>query len=90
MGTILLRIKLMPSSPDVDLNKIKEQVKSVIEGNFGKNTRFDEEPIAFGLKAVIVSFDISEDREIEPIERKLEAIEEVSSVWVIDMRRAIG
>ena len=90
MGTILLRIKLMPSSPDVDLDKIKEQAKSVIEGNFGKNTRFDEEPIAFGLKAVIVSFDISEDREIEPIERKLEAIEEVSSVWVIDMRRAIG
>jgi len=90
MGTILLRIKLMPSSPDVDLDKIKEQVKSVIEGNFGKNTRFDEEPIAFGLKAVIVSFDIPEDREIEPIERKLEAIEEVSSVWVIDMRRAIG
>lgn len=90
MGTALLRIKLMPASPEVDLEKIKQEAKILIEKSQGKNCRFEEEPIAFGLKAVIVSFEIDESQELEPIEEGLRNIKNVNSAQVVDMRRAFG
>ena len=80
----------MPTSPDVNLEEIKENAKKIVEDNKGRNCRFEEEPIAFGLKAVMVFFDIDESTEMEPIEQGLEKIENVNSVQVVDMRRAFG
>ena len=90
MGTALLKIKLMPTSPEVNLEEIKEKAKKVVEECQGRNCRFEEEPIAFGLKAVMVFFGIDESQELEPIEKELSKIENVNSVQVVDMRRAFG
>jgi elongation factor 1-beta len=90
MGIALLKIKLMPNSPDVNLEEVKEKAKKIIEGGKGMRTTFDEEPIAFGLKAVIANFDIDESDEIEPIEIALREMENVTSAEVVDMRRAFG
>ena len=90
MGTALLKMKIMPASPEADLEEIKIDAKKIVEKGNGKNVRFEEEPIAFGLKAVIVSFDINESYEIEPIEIGLSQIKNISSAQVIDMRRSIG
>lgn len=90
MGIAAVRIKLMPASPQVDLEKIKEKAKSIVEGAGGKNCKFEEEPIAFGLKAVIAFFAWPEEKELEPTERELEKIEDVNSTQLIDMRRAFG
>jgi len=90
MGIALLKIKLMPTSPDVDLEIIKEKAKTAVEKGNGKNVSFEIEPIAFGLNAVIVGFGVDESQELEPIEDGLKDIEEVSSSEVIDMRRAFG
>ena len=91
MGITLIKIKIMPESPDSDLNEIKEKAKKIIEKNKGERVSFYEEPIAFGLKAVIAGFEQDENKgELEPIENGLEKIKNVSSVSVIDMRRALG
>jgi elongation factor 1-beta len=91
MGIALIRIKIMPSSPDVNLEKIKEFAKKIIEENKGMRISFKEEPIAFGLKAIIIGFEQNEDNgELDPIENRLEKIENVNSVEIIDMRRAFG
>jgi len=90
MGTALLTIKIMPTSPEVNLEEIKEKAQVVVEENKGRKCRFEEEPIAFGLKAVMVYFDIDEEQELEPIEEGLRKIENVNSVQVVDMRRAFG
>jgi len=91
MGITLIKIKLMPTSPEVNLEEIKEKTKSVIESNKGSKVSFEEEPIAFGLKALIAKFEQNEDDgELEPIENALKEIENVSSVKIIDMRRAFG
>ena len=90
MGTALLRIKLMPSSPEINLEKVKEKAKTIVEESKGRNCRFEEDPIAFGLKALIVSFDIDEEQELEPIEEGLRNLENINSAQVIDMRRAFG
>jgi len=90
MGIALIKIKLMPTSPNTNLEEIKNKAYLAIEENKGKNTMFAEEPIAFGLKAVIASFDIEEEDPLEPIEESLRKIESVNSAEVIDMRRAFG
>ncbi|MFH1787239.1 MAG: elongation factor 1-beta [archaeon] len=90
MGTALIKIKIMPTSPDVNLEEIKEKTKMVIEENKGEKCVFEEEPIAFGLKAVIAGFSLDEEYELEPIEQSLRQIENVNSAEVSDMRRAFG
>lgn len=90
MGIALIKIKIMPTSPETNLEDIKNSSKTIIEGNQGQNVSFEEEPIAFGLKAVIASFSIDESQELEPIENKLREIENVNSAEISDMRRAFG
>ncbi len=90
MGIALVKIKIMPTSPEVDLEEIRTLAKEIVEGNKGKKLSFEEEPIAFGLKAVIAGFSIDEEDELEPIENALRALENVNSAEVSDMRRAFG
>jgi elongation factor 1-beta len=90
MGFALIKIRLMPISPEINLEEIKTKSEEIIRSLDGQNCSFQEEPIAFGLKAVIASFALDESKELEGIENKLEAIENVNSIQVIDMRRALS
>ena len=90
MGTALLTIKIMPTSPEVNLEEIKEKAQVVVEENKGRKCRFEEEPIAFGLKALIMTIALSEDEESDKVENALSEIEGVSSVELIDYRRVVG
>ena len=90
MGIVLVKIKIMPTSPDVNLEEIKTKAKLIIEKNEGKQINFAEEPIAFGLKAVIAGFSLDEEFPLDPIEEGFQKIKNVNSVQVVDMRRAFG
>ena len=90
MGTVLIKVKLMPSSPEVNLEEIKEKAKAVVEEAKGEKVRFEEEPIAFGLKALIAFFALDESHDVEPIENKLKELENINSAEIIDVRRAFG
>jgi len=90
MGIAGVKIRIMPTSPEVDLEKLKKTARVIIERMGGKNCNFEEEPIAFGLRAIIAFFAWPEELELESLERFLNKIEEVSSVQTIDMRRAFG
>lgn len=89
MGIAGIKIKIMPTSPEVNLEKIKEEAKTLIEQKDGKNCKFEEEPIAFGLKAIIAFFAWPEEQELEKLEEALKKIKNVNSVQVIDIRRLI-
>jgi elongation factor 1-beta len=90
MGIAAVKIKILPNSPETDLETIKEKTKELVESLGGKNCNFEEEPIAFGLKAIIAFFAWSEEVELEKLEEKIRELEGVSSIQVIDMRRAFG
>ncbi len=90
MGVALFKIKLMPESPSANLEAIKNTAREDIEELTGKVTDIEEQPIAFGLKAVIVGIRINEDVDSSKIEEVLANIDEVSSVQIIDYRRAIN
>lgn len=80
----------MPDSVETDLEKIKVDVKKILEEKHkAKGLNFEEHPIAFGLKALVLSFIWSEDKEFEPVENELGEIEHVNSIETIDMRRAL-
>jgi len=90
MGIMAVKIKIMPESLETDLVKIEEEVKRMMERNGVKNPKFEVQPIAFGLKTLIVLFGWPEEKEFEGFENSLAKIKGVSSIEVIDMRRAIG
>ncbi|MDG6220462.1 MAG: elongation factor 1-beta [Candidatus Thermoplasmatota archaeon] len=80
MGDVLITYKLMPESPEVPLQGIKDSVGQKISGLC---TRFsiEEHPIAFGLVALHVKV-VMPDKTGDPerVEAELNAIEKVESV----------
>ena len=81
----------MPESLDVNLEDLKTKISEVIETfEAGKLSESEEVPIAFGLKSLNITIALSEDEETEAVEGKIMEIEGVSSVELIDYRRAVG
>ncbi len=91
MATAGIQFKIMPTGVDVDFDKIKSDIKKKIESfESGVFSDAKEEPIAFGLKALIVTIALSEDEESDNVESAIKEIEGVSSVELIDYRRVVG
>jgi elongation factor 1-beta len=79
-------LKVMPESPDVDL----EALKTSIQGAVGEEEfeRIEEEPIGFGLVALNVTI-VVDDGEggSEPAEQAIADLEDVATVEVTHMTR---
>ena len=90
MTVVAVKIKIMPDSPETNLKGVEEQVLEVLGNNSVKNPQFEIQPIAFGLKALIIMLGWPEEKELETLESELNSIDGVSSVEVLDIRRAIG
>ena len=82
----------MPESPETDLEAVKEKAISEIKAFCGETeTKTEEHPVAFGLKAVHVVFVMDENKgSTEELEKKIAECEGVNSVDVTDVRRALG
>lgn len=90
MAIVALKIKIMPESLETDLNVIKQEAKKVLMAEDARRVIFEEQPIAFGLKALIVTIAWPEEKSTDIAENKLREIRGVSSVETIDYRRAVG
>ena len=87
MGEVLTTMKIMPDSPDIDLETIKETIKTSMPES-AKVHEISEEPIAFGLVAVILQF-ITEDGEggSEAVEEMVQGIDGVASFEITGVGR---
>lgn len=81
------KYKLMPTGPEADLTKIEQAARKIVENFGGKNKPYEIQPIAFGLKAVIVFFFYPDDKDTEHLEEEFTKIPEVQSAQLIDMRK---
>jgi len=92
MAQVIVTLKIMPKSVEVDLNKITEQSKTKIVDFAGPgDMKIEEKPIAFGLKAVNIIFIMDESKgSTDQLEDSIAEIDGVQSVEVTDVRRAIG
>ena len=89
-GTVALKMKILPTGLEINLKDIEKHARHALESLKAKNLSFLEEPIAFGLKALIISCAWPEETSVDEAENKLNAIKGVSSSEVIDYRRAFG
>ncbi len=87
MADAAVKIRIMPDSPTADLAKIESEARKIIEKHKGKIAKVEQEPIAFGLIAVILTFSIVETFNQDPLENELRAISNVNSAEIIDFRR---
>ncbi len=88
MGMNAVEIKVMPESPDTDLEKIKSEIQSKLDK--AKNIQTEEKEIAFGLKSLNILLAWPEDHDTDEIENILNEIEGVSSVTIENVRKAFG
>ena len=92
MAQVVVSIKIMPESPEVNLGKVEADAKKKIIDFAGEGeTKFEQVPLAFGLNELKVMFVMDEDKgSTDKLEDELKEIEGVQSVEVTDVRRAIG
>jgi elongation factor 1-beta len=90
MGVAVVKIKLMPDSPETNMGEIQKKVEEILSSENVKNPMFEIHPIAFGLKALVVMFGWPEEKALEGLEESLGKITGIKSVEVVDIRRAIG
>ena len=91
MAQVVITLKIMPSNVDIDLSKLEEQAKEMISEFGGEVGKKEEEPVAFGLKALKLIFVMDESiGSTESLEEQISKVEGVQSVEVSDVRRAIG
>jgi len=92
MSKAVITFKLMPESPEVDLEPIKEKALEIAKeaGAIGE-MQVKEDPIAFGLKAVLVlaMYEV-EGADFDKIAEKMKEIENVQSSEVAKMDLALG
>lgn len=92
MTNVIITLKIMPKSPEIDLAKLKEETLKLIKEFAGEGeTKTEEKPIAFGLKSLNIIFVMDESKgSTDSLEENIKLISGVQSVDVIDVRRAIG
>ena len=92
MALVVVTLKIMPESPDSNLDDIEAQAKTKIQDfSQSQEMKTEQEPIAFGLKAVKITFVMDESiGSTEPLEEQIKNISGINSVETIDVRRAIG
>ncbi len=87
MGEVAAKIKIMPSGMDVDLTKLKENLKKVIPQG-ARLHGFSEEPVAFGLKALIAVVKVGDiEGGTEKVEEAFGKVKGVESVSVVELGR---
>ncbi|MEK6834660.1 MAG: elongation factor 1-beta [Nanoarchaeota archaeon] len=92
MADIIITLKIMPESVNIDLKELENKVVESIQEFTGETEIKKEiEPVAFGLKALKITFVMDENRGgTEELENNIAGLDGVNSVEVIDVRRAIG
>tara|TARA_Y100000310_G_C20683699_1_gene817636 strand:- start:775 stop:1047 length:273 start_codon:yes stop_codon:yes gene_type:complete len=90
MSIAAIIVKIMPDSPEANLEEIQESASKTLELLGAQNISFTQEPVAFGLKAVMVKFAWPEEKDTSLFEDALAKIPNVSSAQTSDYRRAFG
>ncbi len=88
MGSVVVSYKIFPVDITVDFNELREKIEGCLP-EFASIYGFGEEPIAFGLNALIAHIKIPEDKTgvLDKLESNLVQIGEISQVQSVMVRR---
>ena len=88
MAKIMVSLKIFPSDIIGDMNGLKDAIKKSLEDQ-ATIYKFDEEPVAFGLVALVAHILMPEETSgvMDEVERRLKSIAGISEVEVLVSRR---
>ena len=82
MGKVSAVIKVMPDSADRDVNKLMDDLRAALPAT-AESRGMQVKPIAFGLKAILIAFLVSDtEGGTEPVEAAFAKVPGVESVSV--------
>lgn len=88
MANVMVSVKIYPSDIVQDMKGFQETVRKTLEGK-ASVYKFEEEPVAFGLVALVAHLVIPEDAEgrWDEVEGRLKSLDGISEVQVLVSRR---
>ena len=82
MGSVALILKIMPESPEVDLNDLVDKIKERVAGV--QDVR--EEPIGFGLKALKIAVVVDDaGGASDAVEETINSIDGVERAEIVEL-----
>lgn len=89
----IITFKIMPESPDVDLEAVKTEVLKIAQEQGAKGEmRATIEPLAFGLKQLMLMamYEVNDDVDFDTIAEKFAVLDGVQTSEVAKMDLAMG
>ncbi|MDR5674523.1 Translation elongation factor EF-1beta [Halalkaliarchaeum sp. AArc-CO] len=87
MGKVAAKLKVMPQSPEIDLDALQERLEAALpEG--AKIQGFERDDVAFGLVALLPTVIVPDDAGgTEAVEEAFSGVDDVESVSVENVGR---
>ena len=88
MGSVVVTYKIFPIDVTVSFDDLKKKIEASLP-EFATIYGYGEEPVAFGLNALLCAIKIPEDKTgvLEELEKRLEQISEISQIQTLMVRR---
>lgn len=93
MSNAIVTFEIMPEGPDSNVEIIKEQAIAIAQKHGAKgNVEAKIEPLAFGLKKVIIMgmYEMSDDKDFDEIPAEMQTIQGATSAKILNMDLAMG
>jgi translation elongation factor aEF-1 beta len=85
MSEVIVGLKVMPSTVDVDLDILEKKIREKINPD-----KIARQPIAYGLVAFLVTkFILDGEGELEKLENMIKSIENVGEVEITGLTRSL-
>lgn len=88
MAKVVAQIKIFPTETTVDLGDLRKKIEAALPSQTSV-AKFDEEPIAFGLVALVARIAMPEEEgRMEKVEEALKSVENVGEIQVVNVWRS--
>ena len=89
MGNVLVILRILPTSPDVDLDGLIEKVKEKLPDQIVIR-EYKKEEMAFGLKSILVGLTMpDEEGYTETLEERIKGVEGVEEITIENITRIL-
>jgi len=88
MAKVIVSMKIFPTGTDIDLDQLKQNIEKSLPGD-SSIYKFAEEPVAFGLNALIAHIMLPEEKSgsLDEVENLIQRIDGVSQIQMVMVRR---
>jgi len=88
LARVLVSMKIFPTDANLDLNTLRTKIQQALPAGLTVQ-KFEEEPIAFGLVALIAHIILPESVEgqMEQVEQAIRSVDWVSEIQVLRVGR---